>query len=59
MRAGRARANQIEARLVLVLQKVVDTKYVDPKMNGDAITAEYVKVVDDIKREFQTLTDGI
>ena len=49
----------IKTALSGVLQKVVDTKYVDPKMNADLITAEYIRVVDDIKREFQTLTDGI
>jgi hypothetical protein len=37
----------------------VDTKYVDPKMPAALITAEYNRVVEDIKREFQTLTDGM
>ena len=49
----------IKTALAPVLQKVVDTKYVDPKMNKDLIAKEYEKVVDDIRREFQTLTDGI
>jgi V-type H+-transporting ATPase subunit A len=49
----------IKTALSGVLQKVVDTKYVDPKMPEALITAEYNRVVEDIKREFQTLTDGI
>ena len=49
----------IKTALAPVIQKVVDTKYVDPKMNKDLIAKEYEKVVDDIRREFQTLTDGI
>lgn len=49
----------IKTALSGVLQKVVDTKYVDPKMRAELISAEYDRVVDDIKREFQTLTDGM
>jgi V-type H+-transporting ATPase subunit A len=49
----------IKTALAPVLQKVVDTKYVDPKAGTATINAEYEKVVDEIKREFQTLTDGM
>lgn len=49
----------IKTALSGALQKVVDTKYVDPKMNAESIAAEYDKVVDEIRREFQTLTDGM
>jgi V-type H+-transporting ATPase subunit A len=49
----------IKTALSGVLQKVVDTKFVDPKARPEVITAEYDRVVEEIKREFQTLTDGI
>ena len=49
----------IKTALAPVIQKVVDTKYVDPKANASAIEKEYSEVIDEMKREFQTLTDGI
>lgn len=49
----------IKTALASVLQKVVDTKYVSPKANAATINAEYDKIVEEVKREFQTLTDGI
>jgi V-type H+-transporting ATPase subunit A len=49
----------IKTALSDVIQKVVDTKYVDPKAPAAEIAAKYAVVVDEIKREFQTLTDGL
>lgn len=49
----------IKTALSHVIQKVVDTKYVDPKANADTISKEYSALVDEMKREFTTLTDGI
>jgi V-type H+-transporting ATPase subunit A len=49
----------IKTALAPIIQKVVDTKYVDPKAPAPQITAEYDQVIDEMKREFQTLTDGI
>jgi V-type H+-transporting ATPase subunit A len=49
----------IKTALAPVLQKVVDTKYVDPRCPESDINKNYTTVVDEMKREFQALTDGI
>ena len=49
----------IKMALASVIQKVVDTKYVNPKAHSETIAVKYERVVEEIKREFQTLTDGI
>merc|ERR1711920_70980 len=46
----------IKTALGPILQKVVDTKYVDPKAKAEEINAGYSELVDEMKREFQTLT---
>ena len=49
----------IKTALAPILQKVIDTKYVDPKSPATDIQKGYADLVDEMKREFQTLTDGI
>mmetsp|Transcript_15476 Transcript_15476/g.17857 ORF Transcript_15476/g.17857 Transcript_15476/m.17857 type:complete len:624 (+) Transcript_15476:59-1930(+) len=49
----------IKTALAPVLQKVIDTKYVDPKAKEAEIKAEYEVIIDEMNREFQALTDGI
>jgi V-type H+-transporting ATPase subunit A len=49
----------IKTALAPIIQKVVDTKYVDPKANAAVIASNYAEIIDEMKREFQTLTDGI
>jgi V-type H+-transporting ATPase subunit A len=49
----------IKTALAPIIQKVVDTKYVDPKASAEQIEKEYAVVIDEMKREFTTLTDGI
>ena len=49
----------IKTALAPILQKVVDTKYVDPKGNRETIDASYATVIDEMNREFQALTDGM
>lgn len=49
----------IKTALAPSIQKVVDTKYVDPKEHTPEINKNYEALVDELKREFQTLTDGI
>jgi V-type H+-transporting ATPase subunit A len=49
----------IKTALAPIIQKVVDTKYVDPKAHAAEIAASYAEIIDEMKREFQTLTDGI
>merc|ERR1739841_458720 len=41
----------IKTALAPIIQKVVDTKYVDPKSNASAIEKEYSEVIDEMKRE--------
>merc|ERR1712228_314728 len=41
------------------IQKVIDSKYVDPKATQDDISKQYSVIVDELHREFQTLCDGI
>jgi hypothetical protein len=38
---------------------VIDTKYVDPKASATETAKGYGELVDEMKREFQILTDGI
>merc|ERR1712084_27089 len=49
----------IKTALAPVIQKVVDTKYVDPKTPREKIDGDYNELIDEMRREFQTLTDGI
>jgi len=49
----------IKTALAHCIQKVVDAKYVDPKTPDTEITRQYSEIVDELNREFQTLTDGI
>jgi V-type H+-transporting ATPase subunit A len=41
------------------IQKVIDTKFVDPKMSKADIKKTYSLLVDELHREFQALTDGM
>merc|ERR1712048_934273 len=45
----------IKTALAPVLQKVIDTKYVDPKAKEAEIKAKYDAIVDEMNREFQAL----
>jgi len=49
----------IKTALAPVLQKVIDTKYVDPKAKESQINTEYEAIIEEMNREFQALTDGI
>jgi V-type H+-transporting ATPase subunit A len=49
----------IKTALAPVIQKVVDTKYVDPKERQEVIQKAYADIVEDMKKEFMALTDGI
>jgi V-type H+-transporting ATPase subunit A len=49
----------IKTALAPVIQKVVDTKYVDPRTKESEIKVAYSVIVDEMQREFQALTDGI
>jgi len=49
----------IKTALAPVIQKVVDTKYVDPKAKEPEIRAGYDLIVDEMTREFLALTDGM
>jgi len=49
----------IKTALAHCIQKVVDAKYVDPKTPDTEINRQYAEIVDELNREFQTLTDGI
>jgi len=48
----------IKTALAPQIQKVVDAKYIDPKTPDDETTKFYNDLVDELQREFQTLTDG-
>jgi V-type H+-transporting ATPase subunit A len=41
------------------IQKVIDSKYMDPKTPKAEILAQYQVIVDELVREFQTLCDGM
>jgi V-type H+-transporting ATPase subunit A len=49
----------IKTALAPLIQKVVDTKYVDPKAHATEIEKGYAELVDEMQREFQILTDGM
>jgi len=49
----------IKTALAPTIQKIVDTKYVDPKTPDDTIRAGYSELVEEIGREFQVLCDGM
>lgn len=49
----------IKTALAPTIQKVVDTKYVDPKETPANMQKTYAGIIDEMKREFQALTDGI
>lgn len=49
----------IKTALSPIIQKVVDTKYVDPKAHTGEMNKSYGDIVDEMKNEFQKLTDGI
>jgi len=49
----------INTSLAPVIQKVMNSKYVDPKSPTAEITRGYHDIVDDMKREFQNLQDGM
>jgi V-type H+-transporting ATPase subunit A len=49
----------IKTALAPTIQKIVDTKYVDPKTPDDTIMAGYAELVEEIGREFQVLCDGM
>merc|ERR1712179_874357 len=49
----------IKTALAPCIQKVVDTKYVDPKAKTDEINAKYNVICEEMAKEFQALTDGI
>merc|ERR1719491_1899085 len=49
----------IKTALAPTIQKVVDSKYVDPKTPDEVILAGYSELADEITREFQVLCDGM
>eukprot|EP00574_Skeletonema_japonicum_P004860 CAMPEP_0201726772 /NCGR_PEP_ID=MMETSP0593-20130828/10363_1 /ASSEMBLY_ACC=CAM_ASM_000672 /TAXON_ID=267983 /ORGANISM="Skeletonema japonicum, Strain CCMP2506" /LENGTH=626 /DNA_ID=CAMNT_0048218331 /DNA_START=54 /DNA_END=1934 /DNA_ORIENTATION=+ len=49
----------IKTTLAPIIQKVIDSKYVDPKSNTAEITKGYNDLADEMKLEFQRLQDGI
>jgi V-type H+-transporting ATPase subunit A len=49
----------IKTALSPIIQKVVDTKYVDPKAPAPEINKQYGVIIDEMKNEFTKLTDGI
>ena len=49
----------IKTSLAPILQKVIDSKYVDPKTPTPEIAREYGAIVEEMKREFQNLQDGM
>jgi len=49
----------IKTSLAPIIQKVVDSKYVDPKTDKVEIKRGYNDIVDEMKREFQNLQDGM
>ena len=41
------------------MQKVIDSKFIDPRMATADISREYNNINDEMKREFQSLQDGM
>lgn len=50
--------NVIRTSLAVTLQKVVETKFVDPKMPEAEIKRQYGDIEDEIAREFAHLAEG-
>jgi len=48
----------IKTALAPCIQKVIDSKYLDPKTRDTDIQKYYADITDELEREFQTLTDG-
>mmetsp|Transcript_2263 Transcript_2263/g.3343 ORF Transcript_2263/g.3343 Transcript_2263/m.3343 type:complete len:623 (-) Transcript_2263:133-2001(-) len=48
----------IKTALAPTIQKVIDTKYVDPRSKPDFIKKNYAEITDELHREFQALTEG-
>mmetsp|Transcript_27058 Transcript_27058/g.41979 ORF Transcript_27058/g.41979 Transcript_27058/m.41979 type:complete len:623 (-) Transcript_27058:135-2003(-) len=48
----------IKTALAPTIQKVIDTKYVDPRSKVDFIKKNYAEITDELHREFQALTEG-
>jgi len=49
----------IKTSLAPILQKIIDSKYVDPKTSTADIVRNYAGIVEEMKREFQNLQDGM
>jgi len=49
----------IKTTLAPIIQKIIDSKYVDPKTNSAEIAKSYNDLNDEMKREFQALQDGM
>jgi len=49
----------IKTSLAPIIQKIIDSKYVDPKAATADISRGYADIVDEMKREFQNLQDGM
>jgi V-type H+-transporting ATPase subunit A len=49
----------IKTSLAPIIQKVIDSKFIDPKMATADISREYNNINDEMKREFQSLQDGM
>jgi V-type H+-transporting ATPase subunit A len=49
----------IKTTLAHIIQKVIDSKYVDPKSNTADISKGYLDLVEEMKLEFQKLQDGM
>jgi len=49
----------IKTSLAPIIQKVIDSKYVDPKSNTADISKGYLDLVEEMKLEFQKLADGM
>lgn len=49
----------IKTALAPTIQKIVDTKYVDPKTPDESVLAGYAELTEEIHREFQVLCDGM
>merc|ERR1711892_1180694 len=49
----------IKTALAPTIQKVIDSKYVDPKSPKASMDAEFTSINEELQREFQTLCDGM
>merc|ERR1712226_1054678 len=48
----------IKTALAPTIQKVIDTKYVNPRSKVDFIKKNYAEITEELHREFQALTEG-